>query len=64
MTFGCPYIGDAAFQQSYNRCVPNTWHVIHDRDFVTRMGKFMYLFKRPGYDVLKEEVLEILSGYQ
>ncbi|KAK9803205.1 hypothetical protein WJX73_003153 [Symbiochloris irregularis] len=52
VTFGCPHMGDAAFQQGYNSLVPDTWHIIHDRDVVTRMGKFWVLGKRPGHRVL------------
>lgn len=47
-TFGCPYVGNHSFARQYERSVRDTWHVIHDRDLVTRSGKFLFLFKRPG----------------
>lgn len=52
VTFGCPYIGNHAFAADYEACVPDTWHIIHDRDPVPRAGKFWVLFKRPGNRVI------------
>ena len=43
--------GNHAFARRYNELVPDTWHVINDRDAVPRIGKFFFLFKRPGHRV-------------
>ena len=50
-TFGTPYVGDHEFARDYEACVPDTWHIINDRDVITRLGKFFCLFKRPGWVV-------------
>lgn len=47
-TFGCPYLGNHEFARDYAACVPDTWHIMNERDTVTRVGKFLFLFKRPG----------------
>ena len=51
-TYGCPYPGNHAFCQDYERLVPDTWHVVLQRDPIPRAGKLLGLFKRPGYDQL------------
>ena len=33
-TFGCPRVGNASFSAAYDKLVPETWHVINDRDTV------------------------------
>jgi predicted lipase len=33
-TFGCPRVGNSSFAEAYNELVPETWHVINDRDTV------------------------------
>ena len=43
--------GNHAFARKYNSLVPDTWHIINDRDAVPRIGKFVLLFKRPGQRV-------------
>ena len=48
LTYGCPYIGNEAFAREYQALVPNTWHVVEEKDPVPRTGKFVCLFKRPG----------------
>jgi predicted lipase len=35
-TFGCPRVGNASFSAAYDKLVPETWHVINDRDTVGR----------------------------
>ena len=47
-TFGCPYIGNAAFKRDYESRLRDTWHLVHDCDPVPTTGKFFWLFKRPG----------------
>ena len=34
-TFGCPRVGNASFSAAYDKLVPETWHVINDRDTVS-----------------------------
>lgn len=48
VTYGAPYPGNAAFCRAYETLIPDTWHVVHDRDPVPRSGKFFCMFKRPG----------------
>ena len=43
--------GNHAFARAYIKLVPDTWHVINDRDAVPRIGKLLFLFKRPGHRV-------------
>lgn len=50
--------GNHAFARLYNQIVPDTWHVINDRDAVPRMGKFFFLFKRPGQRVSTQPTLQ------
>ena len=38
--YSCDLIGNHAFARDYEAVVPNTWHVINDRDAVPRTGKF------------------------
>jgi predicted lipase len=33
-TFGCPRVGNASFSTAYDKLVPETWHIINDRDTV------------------------------
>ncbi|KAK9788444.1 hypothetical protein WJX73_010754 [Symbiochloris irregularis] len=51
-TFGCPYVGNHTFAHFYEARVRDTWHIIHNQDIVPRVGKFFFLFKRPGHRVL------------
>ncbi|KAA6428561.1 MAG: hypothetical protein FRX49_01437 [Trebouxia sp. A1-2] len=50
--FGAPRTGNHAFAADYNRVVPDTWSIINDQDVVTRGGKFVVLYKRPGKRVI------------
>ncbi|KAL0026556.1 hypothetical protein WJX77_006522 [Trebouxia sp. C0004] len=51
-SFGAPRTGNHAFADDYNRMVPDTWSIINDQDVVTREGKFVFLYKRPGNRVI------------
>ncbi|KAK9814194.1 hypothetical protein WJX72_002000 [[Myrmecia] bisecta] len=51
-TFGAPRTGNHAFAWDYNSVVPHTWHIINDQDLVTRKGKLLWMYKRPGQRVL------------
>ncbi|KAL3149444.1 hypothetical protein ABBQ32_002237 [Trebouxia sp. C0010 RCD-2024] len=51
-SFGAPRCGNHAFARDYNRVVPDTWSIINDQDVVTRGGKFLFLYKRPGKRVI------------
>ncbi|KAK9823875.1 hypothetical protein WJX72_006114 [[Myrmecia] bisecta] len=51
-TFGAPRTGNHAFAREYILAIPDTWHIINDRDAVARMGKFACLYKRPGHRVV------------
>ncbi|KAK9788600.1 hypothetical protein WJX73_000156 [Symbiochloris irregularis] len=51
-TIGCPYLGNHQFAADYAAHVPDTWHIMNERDTVTRVGKFLFLFKRPGHRVI------------
>ncbi|KAK9810817.1 hypothetical protein WJX73_009654 [Symbiochloris irregularis] len=59
VTFGCPYVGNAAFRNDYNARLPDTWHLVHDGDPVPRTGKLFGLFKRPGKQVLVNQAGEM-----
>ncbi|KAK9790342.1 hypothetical protein WJX73_005473 [Symbiochloris irregularis] len=52
LTFGCPYVGNAAFKREYEASVPDTWHIMHEADPVPHAGKFFGLFKRAGQRVI------------
>ncbi|DBA92558.1 TPA: hypothetical protein ACH3X1_002782 [Trebouxia sp. C0004] len=51
-SFGAPRTGNHAFAADYNRVVPNTWSIINGQDVVTRGGKFVFLYKRPGKRII------------
>ncbi|KAL3142108.1 hypothetical protein ABBQ32_004726 [Trebouxia sp. C0010 RCD-2024] len=51
-TFGAPRAGNFAFKSEYNALVPDSWAVINDQDVVTRGGKMIMLYSRPGQRVL------------
>jgi Lipase (class 3) len=51
-TFGCPRIGNCALAREYEATVPDTWHVINDRDVVTQALKVLGWYKRAGQRVL------------
>ncbi|DBA98954.1 TPA: hypothetical protein ACH3X1_014695 [Trebouxia sp. C0004] len=51
-TFGAPRTGNSAFRSEYNALVPESWAVINDQDVVTRGGKMVFLYSRPGQRVL------------
>ncbi|KAL3155310.1 hypothetical protein ABBQ38_010874 [Trebouxia sp. C0009 RCD-2024] len=51
-TFAAPRTGNHAFAREYNAMVPDTWSVINDQDVVTREGKMLFLYKRPGQRVI------------
>ncbi|KAK9805215.1 hypothetical protein WJX72_006814 [[Myrmecia] bisecta] len=51
-TFGAPRTGNHAFAWDYGSVVPHTWHIINDQDLVTRKGKLLWMYKRPGQRVL------------
>ncbi|KAL3143143.1 hypothetical protein ABBQ38_003412 [Trebouxia sp. C0009 RCD-2024] len=51
-TFAAPRTGNHAFAREYNAMVPDTWSVINDQDVVTREGKLLFLYKRPGQRVI------------
>ncbi|KAL0050321.1 hypothetical protein WJX82_008957 [Trebouxia sp. C0006] len=51
-TFAAPRTGNHAFAREYNTMVPDTWSVINDQDVVTREGKMLFLYKRPGQRVI------------
>lgn len=33
-TFGCPRVGNSTFSTEYDKRVPETWHIINDKDTV------------------------------
>ncbi|KAA6429424.1 MAG: hypothetical protein FRX49_00818 [Trebouxia sp. A1-2] len=51
-TFAAPRTGNHAFAREYNAMMPDTWSVINDQDVVTREGKMLFLYKRPGQRVI------------
>ncbi|KAL0023014.1 hypothetical protein WJX79_008349 [Trebouxia sp. C0005] len=51
-TFAAPRTGNHAFAREYNAMVPDTWSIINDQDVVTREGKMLFLYKRPGQRVI------------
>lgn len=51
-TVGAPRPGNRAFAKQYEAKVPDTWHVINDRDPVPVVGKFGTVYARPGHRVL------------
>ncbi|KAL0050037.1 hypothetical protein WJX82_003243 [Trebouxia sp. C0006] len=51
-TFAAPRTGNHAFAREYNAMVPDSWSVINDQDVVTREGKMLFLYKRPGQRVI------------
>ncbi|KAL0042227.1 hypothetical protein WJX77_006708 [Trebouxia sp. C0004] len=51
-TFAAPRTGNHAFAREYNAMVPDTWSLINDQDVVTREGKMLFLYKRPGQRVI------------
>ncbi|KAK9788602.1 hypothetical protein WJX73_002360 [Symbiochloris irregularis] len=59
-TIGCPYLGNHEFARAYSALVPDTWHIMNERDTVTRVGKFLFLFKRPGHRVVVSESGDML----
>ena len=48
-TFGCPRVGNASFSAGYDKLVPETWHVINDRDTVgcTALGQCLPVASMP-----------------
>ncbi|KAK9807992.1 hypothetical protein WJX73_000666 [Symbiochloris irregularis] len=60
LTFGCPYVGNAAFKREYEAHVPDTWHIMHEADPVPHAGKFFGLFKRAGQRVIINALGELL----
>ncbi|DBA92428.1 hypothetical protein WJX77_009083 [Trebouxia sp. C0004] len=51
-TVGAPRPGNRAFAKQYEAKVPDTWHVINDKDPVPVVGKFGSMYARPGHRVL------------
>lgn len=44
--------GNYSFSDVYNACVPLTFRVVNDRDVVTSIPKFLFLFKHVGQEVI------------
>ena len=42
------HAGNHAFAAAYLKAVPDTWDLINDQDAVSRWGKLVSLYKRPG----------------
>lgn len=42
INFGSPRVGDKAFAKAYNKIIPKTVRVVHDKDVVPRVPKLFY----------------------
>jgi len=45
-TFGCPYVGNAAFAREYLDKVQWSWDIFHPNDAVSTSGKMFFLYQR------------------
>ena len=45
-TFGCPYVGNAAFAREYLDKVKSSWDIFHPNDAVSTSGKMFFLYQR------------------
>lgn len=51
-SFGSPRVGDHAFSRKYNKLVPKSFRFVCDRDFITTIPKFLWLYKHVGIEIL------------
>ena len=44
--------GNHSFAHHYKKMVPDSWDLINDQDAISRWGKFLTVYKRPGHRVI------------
>ena len=44
--------GNHGFARQYLKIVPDSWDLINDQDAISRWGKFLTVYKRPGHRVI------------
>jgi pimeloyl-ACP methyl ester carboxylesterase len=52
ISFGAPRVGSYSFARLYDRCVPQSWRVVCDRDIVASLPKFGFMYKHAGTEVM------------
>ena len=50
--FGSPRVGNHQFAKEYNEAVPDSWRLVNDRDVITGVPKFFFVFKHIGCALL------------
>lgn len=51
-TYGGPRVGNHRWARHFNEIVPDTFRLVCDRDVITGMPKFGWLFKHVGQEVI------------